>query len=386
MPRSRPCRLPVVSTANRWTSSACCVRFGERYRFNGFLSRPMAAAVRSTTMSESTKVTIRDVAREAGVSPTTVSRALSKPGRVNLETATKVREVAERLGYRTKNLEPRQDDALRGMILTTTSDLKYSVFADFVDGMQHPCIERGFILLTALTEEKRNLERSTIMRMSTQVDGLVLTSSRLSDSTIRKAAQVRPTVVVNRLVNGVQSVVCDDRPSLTAVVRRLKALGHESVTYIAGPESSWQNGLRWQALLSACQKERMRLRQIPGPQVFDEEAMRESYAAFFDNPTTAVILFNDIFALQFLDVLTAHGVSVPEQVSVVGIDDTTAGTRSTPTLSSIHIPRGRMGTQAATKLIGKLLHIDDGDSTPIVSYSTFVERGSIGPASAEPIV
>ncbi|TPF97914.1 hypothetical protein EP30_00810 [Bifidobacterium sp. UTCIF-39] len=337
-------------------------------------------------MSE--KITIRDVAREAGVSPTTVSRALSRPGRVNLETATKVQEVAERLGYRTKNLEPQQDDVLRGMILTTTSDLKYSVFADFVTGMQKPCIHRNFILLTAITEENRDLERSTIVRMTSQVDGLILTSSRLSDSTVRKAAQMRPTVVVNRLISGVQSVISDDRPALNRIVRRLKALGHQSITYITGPENSWQNGLRWQAMLVACQQEQIKLRRIAGPNLatyVGGPLMDEPFVEFMRNPTTAVVLFNDIFALEFMERLQANGVRVPEQVSVIGIDDTPEASRSNPPLASVHTPREEMGTDASNKLIAKILHTSDGSTTPVVRYSTFIERASVGPAPERPI-
>lgn len=339
-------------------------------------------------MSESTKVTIRDVAKEAGVSPTTVSRALSRPGRVNLETATKVREVAERLGYRTKNLEPQNDDALRGMILTTASDLKYSVFADFVDGMQKPCLDRNFILLTAITEENRDLERSTIMRMTSQVDGLILTSSRLSDSTVRKAAQMRPTVVVNRLVSGVQSVISDDRPVLTKIVRRLKALGHRSISYVAGPDNSWQNGLRWQALLVACQQEQIRLRRIAGPHLptrATDSLMEDAFHEFMRSPTTAVVLFNDIFALQFMDLLDAADIRVPEQVSVIGIDDTPESARSNPPLATVHIPREEMGSDASSKLISKILHTSDGSTTPVVRYSTFIERASVGPAPDQPV-
>lgn len=344
-------------------------------------------------MNHTGKVTIRDVAREAGVSPTTVSRSLSKPGRVNLETATKVREVAERLGYRTKDLQPRPDDALRGMILTTASDIRYSVFADFVNGMQRPCMQRQFILLTAITEESHVLERSTIMRMESHVDGLLLTSSRLSDSTVRKVAQMKPVVVINRLVSGVQSVVSDDRPAMSKVVRRLKELGHRSITYVAGPDNSWQNGLRWQSLLVACQKEQIRLRQVPGPKLVSYEGgvanlfapMDETYREFTRKPSTAVVCFNDVFAIQFMEYLQGKGVDVPGQVSIVGVDDMPDASRSHPRLATLRTPREDMGAIAATKLIERILHISDGNAAPIVRYSEFVERGSVAPAPERPL-
>ena len=345
-------------------------------------------------MNHTGKVTIRDVAREAGVSPTTVSRSLSKPGRVNLETATRVREVAERLGYRTKDLRPAPDDVLRGMILTTASDIRYSVFADFVNGMQQPCMQRQFILLTAITEENHMLERSTIMRMESHVDGLLLTSSRLSDSTVRKVAQMKPVVVINRLVSGVQSVISDDRPALAKVVRRLKELGHHSITYIAGPENSWQNGLRWQALLVACQKEQIRLRQVPGPKLVSGESggvtnrfgpIDETYREFMRKPSTAVVCFNDSFALQFMEYLQGTGVDVPGQVSVVGVDDMPDASRNRPGLATLRTPREDMGAIAATKLIERILHISDGSAAPIVRYSEFVERDSVAPAPERPL-
>jgi len=295
------------------------------------------------------KVTIRDVALAAGVSASTVCRALARPGRVNLETAKHVREVAERLGYQTKDLEPDDERVLRGAILAITADLRYPIFGEYIYGMQQQCEERDFCLLTAVSSDDPIKERATIRRMIPAVDGIILAASRLSNASIRKAAQVRPLVTINRPVGGVQSVVSDDRQSIGEIVATLKGLGHTSITYLAGHEASWHNGLRWQALLVACQQHSIRARQIPCGEVLLDPNSVAVFEPFLKNPSTAVVAFNDGLAIRFIDYLRLHGIGVPEQVSVVGADDTAEGQTFTPPLSSIFMPREEMGRIAADK-------------------------------------
>ncbi|OZG69224.1 LacI family DNA-binding transcriptional regulator [Bifidobacterium eulemuris] len=328
-------------------------------------------------------VTINDIAKAAGVSPATVSRSLSRPGRVNAETANRVRRIAQDLGYRATNSTLEHDQALRGAILAVAADLRYPIYAEFLYGMQGLCMAKNFCLTTAVSAYRTDTERGIIARFSPSVDGIVLIGTSLSDAAIRKAAQMRPLVAINRQVSGVQSVVCDDQHSLDEAVRTLKALGHTSIEYVAGPERSWQNGMRWLALLNACHREHIRLHQIPGPnRIFDsDDEVDEWFASLLDPSVTAVISYNDLSAEMILNMYRRHGMDVPGRVSVIGIDDIREGTLLTPALSSISVPRERMGELAATKLIERILRVSDGIA-PVTVRSTFVRRDSIGPARA----
>ena len=331
-----------------------------------------------------TKVTIRDVANAAGVSPATVSRALSQPGRVTLETAERIRRIADELGYRSRGVtvDP-LDVGLVGEVAVLVPDLRYPIFADYLHGMQKVCDGRGYALAVSVVGREGQLERELIARCLKRADGLVLIASRVSDTVIRKAAQTKPVVVVNRLVRGVQSVIVDDRASVERAVMELRRLGHTAITYVDGPVTSWQNGLRWQGLLTVCQREGMRLRRIECP--YTEAGMDDSvFEAFLQRPTGAIVAYNDGIAVAFMQLLEARGLSVPGDVSVIGFDDLLSGRMATPRLATIGVDRDMVGALAAGSLMDRILHVAGPGTAPDVLHSRFLPAASVGPARPGP--
>lgn len=326
-------------------------------------------------------VTIWDVAAAANVSPTTVSRAFRQPSRVNVKTLGRVLEAARQLGYRSESIIPREEKHLRGLLALVVTDLENPVSAQFARSIQRACAARNFGLMVCDTEEDKASELAIIKRSIPHVDGIILSASRLSDATIRKIAQVRPLAVINRIVGGVQSVYADDGPSLTDAVRELKRLGHQQVTYLPGPDSSWQNGLRTNAIITACKREGLKFRRTPCAYPVDERSA-DAFAAYLARPTTAAIAFNDDVAYAFMLFLEAHRLRVPWQVSLIGIDDTPKCEICTPKMSSIRVPRRALGEATASRIIDRLLHVSDGDLTPIRMQSEFVNRDSIAAAPA----
>lgn len=328
--------------------------------------------------------TIWDVARAAGVSPATVSRAFRQPGRVNVDTLNRVLAEAQRLGYRQDAIVPRGEDRLVGLIALVVTDLENPVSAQFARSIQRECARRNFGLMVCESEESKERERAIIVRSIPHVDGIILSASRLSDATIRKIAQERPLAVLNRIVGGVQSIYPDDASALTAAVAELKRLGHRSVTYLAGPETSWQNGLRLNAVMGACRREGLAFRRSSCAYPVGE-ASDAAFASFLSRPTTAAIAFNDDVAYAFMLFLESHMIRVPWQVSVVGVDDTPKCLICSPNLSSVRVPRAEMGRMAADRIIDRLLHTAPADGTgmrPVALPSAFVSRTSIAPAPA----
>ncbi|KAA8821433.1 LacI family transcriptional regulator [Bifidobacterium vespertilionis] len=327
------------------------------------------------------KVTIRDVAAAAGVSAATVSRALTQPGRVTLETAERIRRIADEMGYRARkvDVDPMQA-ALVGEIAALVPDLRYPIFADYLHGVQTQCDGRGYALAVSVTSDRGDVERELINRCLKRADGLILIASRVPDTVIRKAAQTKPVVVVNRLARGVQSVVVDDRPSVEAAVMKLKRLGHTSITYVPGSDSSWQNGLRWQALLTVCQREGIRLRRVERAYDSDYAFDTANVDRFLDKPTTAIVAYNDGVAVDFVRELAARGVQVPRDVSVIGFDATMEGRLNHPQLATITVDRQKVGEVAAAKLIERILHVGGPSVAPEVLHSRFEPGESLGPA------
>jgi Bacterial regulatory proteins, lacI family/Periplasmic binding proteins and sugar binding domain of LacI family len=208
--------------------------------------------------------TIYDVARECGVAPSTVSRAFSRPGRVNAETAERIRVVAARLGYRTNPPARALSTGRSSMIALVIPDVTNPVYFDITRGAEDAAAETGYTLLLADFRETGRLEREAIDRAVPAVEGLVLAGPRISDSAIRMAAKQRPTVILNRAMTGLPSVVIDNPRGMRRAAEHLGELGHTAITYLAGPEASWADGMRWRSLREACLELDLQARRL-GP-------------------------------------------------------------------------------------------------------------------------
>src|SRR5689334_11957404 len=155
------------------------------------------------TMSDmGRRPTIYDVAREAGVAASTVSGAYSRPGRVHAETAQKIFQAAERLGYRSGPLNGQQAGARpthrsTGLVI---ADVTNPFYGEIIKGGYEAAREAGYQLVLLHTNESPEVERQTIEREMEQVDGIVLASSRMSDSALRMMAKQKPVVLLNRII------------------------------------------------------------------------------------------------------------------------------------------------------------------------------------------
>ena len=197
--------------------------------------------------------TIYDVAREAGVAASTVSRAYSRPGRVKIETARLIFETAERLGYRAgpasaSSAGPRTTTHAIGLVV---ADVTNPFYGEIIKGAYAAARDAGYLLILSHTDESAHVERATIEQELTHVDGVVIASSRMSDSALRMMAKQKSVVLLNRTIPEVSCVVTDNGRGAQLAAEHLGRLGHEGSCYLAGPEASWSDGMRWRGLREA---------------------------------------------------------------------------------------------------------------------------------------
>jgi LacI family repressor for deo operon, udp, cdd, tsx, nupC, and nupG len=297
--------------------------------------------------------TIYDVAREAGVAPSTVSRTFSRPGRVNAETAERVRAVATGLGYRTNPPARALSTGRSSMVALVIPDVTNPVYFDITRGAEDAAAAAGYTLLLADFRESGRLEREAIDRAVPAVEGLVLGGPRIPDSAILMAAKQRPTVVLNRVVGGLPSVVTDNRRGMRQAARHLGALGHDTVAYLAGPEASWADGMRWCSLREAGLELDLRVRRL-GPY---PPTVAGGLAAVDDlrqRPTTAVVAYNDLMAIGLMHGLRRARVQVPRQVSVIGFDNIFGSDFCTPALTTVAAPLRALGAAGVRQLLAEL--------------------------------
>ena len=184
------------------------------------------------------QTTIYDVAKAAGVSPSTVSRTFSRPGRVSNRTAAHIRRVAAELGYRTDRVHQQAAPTHTHMIGLAVTDVTNPFFFPLLRGAEQVCTEHGYALMLFDAQESGSREREIFERALPVLDGVVIASSRLSDTALRGFAKKAPTVILNRVVTGLPCVVSDYERGVRRALEHLAGLGHRRVAYIAGPPAS----------------------------------------------------------------------------------------------------------------------------------------------------
>ena len=319
--------------------------------------------------------TIYDVARKAGVAPSTVSRAFSRPGRVNADTAERVRAVAAQLGYRTNPPARALSTGRSSMVALVIPDVTNPVYFDITRGAEDAAAEAGYTLVLADFRESGRLEREAIDRAVPAVAGLVLGGPRIPDSALRMAAKQRPTVVLNRAVADISSVVTDNPRGMRRAAEHLGELGHEAITYLAGPEASWADGMRWRSLREAGFELDLRVRRLgPYPPTY-----AGGLAAVDDlrqHPTTAVVAYNDLMAIGLMHGLQRARVAVPRQVSVVGFDNIFGSDFCTPALTTVAAPLRNLGAAGVRQLLAELGGAQPRTGQPLVLPVRLVVRDS----------
>lgn len=329
------------------------------------------------------KVTIYDIAEAAGVAPSTVSRAFARPGRVHSETAQLIHETANRLGYRAKPITRHETGVATNVLAFVVADVANPVYAHIMKGFQMEAATHGYTVLLIDTQEDAQTEREGINRVLHMVDGIVLGASRLSDSAINQVVKVRPVISVNRIIAGLPSIVADSARGMRRVVEHLTQRGHHHFTYLSGPMASWADGVRWRAVSEACHELSLNVRRI-GPNVPSLDGGVGAARAWMENPTTAVIGYNDVMAIGFMKALQRSGVRIPQDVSVVGVDNSISSVLTTPTLTSVAPSTSQIGVRAARALITQLRHRSTPSAETIVVPMELFVRESVGPARINP--
>jgi len=326
-----------------------------------------------------TKPTISDVALHVGVATSTVSRALMQPGRVSDEMRLRVEAAAKELGY-VPNPQARSLTSGRTLnIALFIPDITNPSFFDIMRGTQAEASARGYRLLLVDTEASAGAEARAFAGLSTSVDGVISASSRLSDEQLLDVGQRTPLVVVNRDVEGLQSVLIDTASGMVHALEHLVSLGHRHVAYLSGPERSWSNRRQWDAIQSASQRLGVECVKL-GPFSPTMQSGAAAADSALNEGATACLSFNDLIAIGALVRFSERGLPVPEQMSVVGCDNIFGADFCHPTLTTIAAPFEQAARIATELLLNGLQYGESTsqESEPLPSYLKI--RQSTGPA------
>lgn len=326
------------------------------------------------TPSPRRRTTILDVAAEAGVAASTVSRAFTNPQRVNAVTRAHVLEVAERLGY-----VPNPSARALGSGRTNTyallvPDITNPYFAGVIKGAERAASAAGRTLVLGDTQENPAVEQQLVRRLGAAVDGLVLSAARSTDQALRAVAEEHRVALLNRVLPAVPCVVADFDSGTRQIVDHLASWGHRSLVFLAGPAESWSGVRRWAGLEAAAAAAGVTAKRL-GPYSPTLDGGPAAADAALASGASAVVCHNDMLAIGVLRRLTARGVRVPDDLSVVGFDDILGAELCQPALTTLAEPTETAGARAVELLLAP------PSASGVVSLPTKLRvRDSTGPA------
>jgi DNA-binding LacI/PurR family transcriptional regulator len=332
-----------------------------------------------TPRAGKSSATIYDIAELAGVNPSTVSRALSKPGRVSAKTAQKIMDAAEQLNYQVNVFARALPTGRTQTIGLIVADITNPAFFDVIRGAESAAAARDYTLMLAESTESADLELTAARRMLATVDGLILASPRLSDEEIGSLAAKKPVVVINRNVAGVPSIIADTESGVTEAVRHLADMGHTEIAYVAGPDRSWMSQRRWESIKARCDWHGITAAVVASSEP-TVDGGRRTAAAVRAGTSTAVFCYNDLMAIGLMRELQAAGMEIPGELSIMGFDNIFGSDFTTPPLSTIKSPLGELGAAALQRVLDTLDHLDAAPALPTLP-TALVLRGSTGRAN-----
>ena len=306
------------------------------------------------------RIRLADVAEHAGVSTATVSRVLNSKREVAGETRKAVLAALDMLGYeRPEWLQPSNT----GLVGVLVSELSNPVFASFAQSIESRLSSAGYTPLLGTQSPGGTTEDEFVeMLLSHNVDGIVFVSGLHADSraSTDRYERLRHLKVPFVLINGsdgrikAPALATDDVNSMDLAVRHLASQGHRSIGLALGPDRFIPTQRKREGFLAAAQRHL----NDPEPPVistlYTVEGGQAAATSLFEAGCTAVICGSDLMALGAVRAARTRGLQVPDDVSVIGYDDSPLMAFTDPALTTLRQPVDVMSKAAVDALVGAL--------------------------------
>lgn len=309
----------------------------------------------------SNKTTMKDVAEAVGVSVNTVSRAFNDKPDINEATKREILEVAEKLNYQPNRLARGLRRQKSGIIGVIVADIANPYFSTLVKGLEEAATEKDYSIILQDTDEKYENEEEAVETMiKERVDGIVLSPVQTESGTIEKLQENNiPFVLVARRFSHIETdyVISDEVNGAFHATNYLLEKGHERIAFINGPEHNSSAIDR----LKGFEEAFSRKGREPDEEIITHGAVStEDGMHYFDILMerelnfTAVFTFSDYVALGVLRAARSCNIDIPEDLEVVGYDDIEITRSLSIPLSSVKVPKRKMGRKALDILVNKI--------------------------------
>ena len=332
-------------------------------------------------------VTIKDIAKAAGVSHTTVSRALNDHPAISSETTTRIQELAAQMGYTPSAVAQSllsQRTYTIGVVVTTIAD---PYITRVVEGIEKVAQQANYSVFLATSHNDPDWELAIVRTLHRRrVDAIIVAASRVGSLYSAELAQIRvPIVLINNQEDGeyLHSVATDDIQGAWLAVEHLLALGHRRIGYVSAPNRPRSNQRRRDGYEMALERAGITCDPswvIVSDLTDDVKKGQASLDPLMAADVTAVFCYNDLIAIGLLMACRDRGISISQQLSVIGFDNIEASLYVSPPLTTIRQTRLKLG-QLAMEMVLNLLNGKEVQDQ--VLACELVVRASTGPPAGE---
>jgi LacI family transcriptional regulator len=327
-------------------------------------------------------VTIGDVAARAGVSPTTVSHALSGRRSVSAATLARVRQAADELGYRPNQVASSLRTKRTQMVGLLVPDIANPFYPVVARGLHDAIAADGYYTIIGSTDGKRETELGFLEGMVRRsVDGIVLFAFGLTEEDLTKVVPARTRLVVatSQLMIPYDRVCTDDAGGAEAATRHLLAQGITEIAFVSGPKGHGPGDQRMAGYTRAMHSAGL----VPA----EADIVRSDYTVAGGRqavgellgrrrPPRAVVCANDLIAIGALEAAQAAGITVPTDLAVIGYDDIDAASLVAPPLTTVVLPAYEFGRQSGRLLLDRLIDGFDGPPRTVVVPTQLAVRAT----------
>jgi LacI family transcriptional regulator len=310
-------------------------------------------------------VTIKDIAREANISYSTVSRALAGHPQINAEVRNKIVKIAKDMGYTpnalAKGLVTKSTNTI-GLILP---DITNPFFPEVAQGVEDCANRHGYQVFLCNSNWSVKREKEYLYKLySSRVDGIVISPASDELTHIVDSQFQVPTVLAAQKPQGIayNYVTVDDFKSACIAVEYLIKLGHRKIAYIGGLLNTNSGIERFQGYKNTLEKNNIPI--IPNYIMHGEYTQASGYQLAKNmllnhELPTAIVAGNDITALGIIQAIEEYGLNVPKDISVIGFDDISFASLDKIQLTTVYLPKYTIGEKSVELLIKKIQNPSD---------------------------
>jgi LacI family transcriptional regulator len=327
------------------------------------------------------------VASRAGVSTATVSRVLNAPDKVKVETADKVRRAIAELNYVPNTSARSLRSGKSNLFGIIVSDIRNPFFPDIIEHFESLATERGIDVTFANTGYSEERLQAGVKRLLERgIDGLAVLTSEVSAATVERIRESHiPVVFLNQpsIAGDFRNIAVDYVRSFCEAVEHVRALGHERIGFVAGPDTLSSAIRRKAAFLAAMKACRLTIREewvLAGDhKIAGGQAAAERYFGMARRPS-AVLCSNDMTAIGMLHTANRLGRRIPEEMSLVGFDDLALCEMVQPALTTLHLSRQEIAVRAFEALLAGTKSVTGLPSTIVPRLVVRASTGVAGKA------